>query len=68
VDYAYDALGRAITATTSGQTLSYQYDAAGNRTAVIWPDTGSNALSVSYRISLSPLARAAPAPHIAGWR
>jgi RHS repeat-associated protein len=48
VDYAYDALGRAVSATTSGQTLSYQYDAAGNRTQVTWPDAGSNALYVSY--------------------
>jgi YD repeat-containing protein len=46
--FVYDALGRVTSTTQNGQTLSYAYDAAGNRTALTWPDTGSNALTVSY--------------------
>jgi RHS repeat-associated protein len=46
--FVYDALGRVTSTTQNGQTLSYAYDAAGNRTALTWPDTGSNALIVSY--------------------
>ena len=34
--------------TTSGRTLSYQYDPAGNRTRLTFPDTGANALYISY--------------------
>jgi RHS repeat-associated protein len=48
VTYAYDALGRVVTAATGGQTLSYAYDAAGNRTRMTFPDTGANALYLGY--------------------
>ena len=48
VDTAYDALGRAVSSSASGRTLSYQYDAAGNRTRITWPDSGANALYVTY--------------------
>ncbi len=48
VDFAYDALGRPLSSTASGRSLSYQYDAAGNRTRLTFPDTGANALYVSY--------------------
>ena len=48
VDYAYDALGRPLSSTASGRTLSYQYDAVGNRTRLTFADTGANALYVSY--------------------
>ncbi len=34
--------------TNAGRTLSYQYDAAGDRTRMTWPDTGANALYVAY--------------------
>ena len=44
---------RRLLAVTTGpsspsRTLSYQYDPAGNRTRVTWPETGANALYVSY--------------------
>lgn len=40
VDYAYDLAGRLTseTDTASGRALSYQYDQAGNRDQVTWPD------------------------------
>jgi RHS repeat-associated protein len=38
-----------VTSETSvNRTLTYQYDAAGNRTRMTWPDTGANALYVAY--------------------
>ncbi len=37
-----------LTAADGGRTLSYQYDAASNRTRITWPDTGANALYVAY--------------------
>ncbi|MBS0297135.1 MAG: hypothetical protein JSR45_12555 [Proteobacteria bacterium] len=43
VDYAYDTAGRVTSETTSdasaSRALSFQYDAAGNRTRVTWPDS-----------------------------
>ena len=36
--YAYDGLGRQTSETTSGKTVSFQYDLNGNRTRVTWPD------------------------------
>lgn len=39
VDIAWDALGRQTSSTTSSRTLSYQWDLAGNRTRVTWPDS-----------------------------
>jgi RHS repeat-associated protein len=38
VDYCYDALSRLTRETAYGRALSYQYDSAGNRTRVTWPD------------------------------
>ncbi len=56
MDYAYDALGRTTSTTAStttpSRTLSYQYDLAGDRTRITWPDTGSNALYVAYAYDL----------------
>ncbi len=38
-----------MTSTTqAGRTLSYQYDAASNRTALVYPETGANALTADY--------------------
>jgi YD repeat-containing protein len=34
----YDALGRVVTNTVMGRTLSYGYDLAGRRTRLTWPD------------------------------
>jgi YD repeat-containing protein len=48
VSDVYDTLGRATSETSVGKTLSYQYDAASNRTRVTWPETGANALYVQY--------------------
>ena len=38
IDYAYDTAGRLTSETTFSRTLGYQYDLAGNRTRVTWPD------------------------------
>ena len=35
--YTFDALGRRLTMTTSGQTTAYTYDAAGQLVAAAWP-------------------------------
>jgi YD repeat-containing protein len=35
----YDTAGRMLSEATFGRAMSYQYDAAGNRTRVTWPDT-----------------------------
>ncbi|KQZ21680.1 hypothetical protein ASD47_25085 [Caulobacter sp. Root1472] len=35
---AYDAFGRVKSETTNGLTMSYEYDLAGNRTKLTWPD------------------------------
>ena len=48
VSSTWDALGRRTSTTNAGKTLSYAYDLAGNRTRVTWPDTGANALFVTY--------------------
>ena len=39
VTYAYDNAGRLASTTAAGRTLAYQYDAAGNRTRLTWPDS-----------------------------
>ena len=36
--FSYDALGRALTATNASGTIGYQYDDAGRRTRMAWPD------------------------------
>jgi RHS repeat-associated protein len=38
VSFVHDIFGRLTSETTSGRTLGYQYDVAGNRTRVTWPD------------------------------
>ncbi len=38
VSYVWDNAGRLTSTTANGRTLSYQYDAAGNRTRLTWPD------------------------------
>ena len=48
VDYAYDGLSRVVSETRSGQAMSYQYDAAGDRTRITWPDASPNTLYVTY--------------------
>ena len=44
VDYAYDALSRVTTETAYSRVLAYQWDLAGRRTRLTWPD----ALYVTY--------------------
>ncbi|HEX7760108.1 MAG TPA: RHS repeat-associated core domain-containing protein [Caulobacteraceae bacterium] len=39
VAYTYDNASRLLTETTAGRQLSYQYDAAGNRSRITWPDS-----------------------------
>ncbi|HEY2707548.1 MAG TPA: hypothetical protein VGI95_05790, partial [Caulobacteraceae bacterium] len=38
VSFAYDALSRKTTETSAGFTMGSQYDAAGDRTRITWPD------------------------------
>jgi RHS repeat-associated protein len=40
--------GRLSTTTSAGKTLSYQYDAAGNRTRITWSDVTPFYVSTSY--------------------
>ncbi len=40
INYGWDNAGRLTQATAGGKTLAYQYDKAGNRTRMTWPDTG----------------------------
>ncbi|MDO9222491.1 MAG: RHS repeat domain-containing protein [Caulobacter sp.] len=35
-----DSAGRNTSESTFGKTMAYQYDLAGNRTRVTWPDRG----------------------------
>ncbi|HRP24231.1 RHS repeat domain-containing protein [Thauera sp.] len=35
----WDAAGRLTSTTAGGKTLAYQYDPAGNRTRLTWPET-----------------------------
>jgi RHS repeat-associated protein len=49
VTNVYDALGRVTsTADSNSRTISYSYDAAGDRTQLTYADTGANALAVQY--------------------
>ncbi|MFQ5346761.1 MAG: hypothetical protein ACE5ED_02820, partial [Rhodothalassiaceae bacterium] len=38
VSMAYDRLSRVLSVTAGGRRLAYDYDAAGNRVAMTWPD------------------------------
>ena len=38
VSYAYDNVGRMSSTVANGRTVGYQYDPAGNRTRMTWPD------------------------------
>jgi YD repeat-containing protein len=38
ISNAWDNAGRQTSTTAGGRTLAYQYDAAGNRTRITWPD------------------------------
>ncbi len=48
VDYTYDALQRKTAETSYGRTVSSQYDAAGNRTRLTYPD--SNYIDYTYDV------------------
>jgi RHS repeat-associated protein len=38
ITYTYDTWSRVLTEASYGRTLAYQYDEAGNRTRITWPD------------------------------
>jgi len=40
ISYVWDNAGRLASTTAGGKTLSYQYDPAGNRTRLDWPEGG----------------------------
>jgi YD repeat-containing protein len=46
LSFTWDALGRKLSETSYGHTLSSQYDAAGNRTRLTYPD--GNYIAYSY--------------------
>ncbi len=48
VNYVYDALQRQVSETSYGRTVSSQYDAAGNRTRLTYPD--GNYIQYSYDV------------------
>ena len=48
IDYAYDALGRKTSEASYGRTVSSQYDLAGNRTRLTYPD--GNYIQYTYDI------------------
>lgn len=39
VDYVYSRDGRLRNTSTNGKTIQYQYDPAGNKTRITWPET-----------------------------
>jgi RHS repeat-associated protein len=45
---AYDALGRMSAETTYGKTVSYQYDLAGRRTRITWPEVTPFFITYDY--------------------
>lgn len=48
ITYGWDNAGRLLTATAGGKTLSYQYDGAGNRTRVTWPEATPFYVTTTY--------------------
>jgi RHS repeat-associated protein len=50
---SYDNLGRQLSAVAGGRSLSFQYDAAGNRVQTTWPDA-SFYTTVSYDVLNRP--------------
>jgi YD repeat-containing protein len=57
ISYGYDALGRLVSVTVAGATAYYDYDAAGNITAIRRQAALSGALPVGG-VSSSPAADA----------
>lgn len=55
ISYAWDNAGRLTSTTAGGKTLTYQYDPAGNRTRVTWPET-SFFVTTSYDALNRPTA------------
>jgi RHS repeat-associated protein len=49
VSLGWDALGRQVSETGPLGTMGYQYDVAGNRTAIVWPD--SNVTTYTYDVT-----------------
>lgn len=50
VSHAYDNAGRMTSTTAGGKTLSFQYDAAGNRTRITWPEATPFYVTMSYDV------------------
>lgn len=48
VVYDWDNAGRMVSTVSGGKMLSYQYDAAGNRTRITWPEVTPFYVSLSY--------------------
>jgi RHS repeat-associated protein len=62
VSWTYDKLGRPITETSNGRTLTYGYGAAGDATALVWPDSQT----VTYRTDAAGRPRSVQGPAMAG--
>ena len=56
VAYVFDNAGRLTNTTSAGRTLSYQYDGAGNRTRITWPDATPFFVSTSFDALNRPIA------------
>ena len=48
IGYAWDNAGRLASTTAGGKTLGYQYDAAGNRTRITWPEATAFYVTTAY--------------------
>ncbi len=54
MSYTWDNAGRLRSATAGGRTIGYQYDPAGNRTRITWPD--SFYVTTSYDVLNRPVS------------
>lgn len=54
VIYDWDNAGRLISTVAGGKMLSYQYDAAGNRTRITWPEVTPFYVTTAYDASNRP--------------
>ncbi|WP_256077337.1 RHS repeat-associated core domain-containing protein [Massilia sp. YIM B04103] len=54
ISFAFDNAGRLTSATAGGKTLGYQYDAAGNRTRITWPEATPFYVSTEYDVLNRP--------------
>ncbi|KSB91791.1 hypothetical protein AS593_07145 [Caulobacter vibrioides] len=64
VSYTYDTAGRQKSETTFGRTLDYEYDKAGNRIRLTWPDSLYVANTVDAASRLKAVALTSNVPFV----